>query len=429
MMKWCSVKAEMIADPSRPSMSLATTLQLVDSICQAVTNPETVLKFNAKPPGLTAAPKNGRITMLLEISQRFPQLIEAMRLLAGHSCLTLLNAQVKYESMMRSPAVQELHQAFFSGKGAAKGKGQNRKGQGRGHSAAEQESQLLAHPDHATHHHPALRLPSETVGSGLPAGGFRLAHTSVHQLLSSPTSPSLKSGRIAWTSGSSLLSSPTALQPTWEGTAGAEVANSSQRSESRGHKREAQVVLQPMREDRNRKQVSELREQLANVQRQVSWLTEKLLPVGERTPPPDWQDPRLHQMPVNLAEQAVQGMHKQREQDAAATAVLSFQAQQLARKWEVGRQLSSPAALHTDQKKAVADSSGQEKMDTLAAGTQKENEEIARRKKEREEQKEAAKEKVKSFEIAQDQKRQRMEADRLKPTRQISIFLTARHMS
>ena len=72
MMKWCSDRAEMIADPSRPSMSLATTLQLVDCICQAVTNPETVLKFNAKPPGLTAAPKNGCITMLLEISQRFP---------------------------------------------------------------------------------------------------------------------------------------------------------------------------------------------------------------------------------------------------------------------------------------------------------------------------------------------------------------------
>ena len=82
-------------------------------------------------------------------------------MLAGHSCLTLLNAQVKYESMMRSPAVQELQQAFFSGKGAAKGGGKNRKGQGKGRSAAVKEAQMLAHPDPATNHHHALRLPRQ----------------------------------------------------------------------------------------------------------------------------------------------------------------------------------------------------------------------------------------------------------------------------
>ena len=158
MMMWCSDRAEMIADPSRPSMFLATTLQLVDSICQAVTNPETVLKFNAKPPGLTAAPKNGRITMLLEISQRFPPLIEAMRMLAGHSCLTLLNAQVKYESMMRSSSSRPFSQARVQPREGATGKGQ-----GKGRSAAVKEAQMLAHPDPATNHHHALRLPSETV--------------------------------------------------------------------------------------------------------------------------------------------------------------------------------------------------------------------------------------------------------------------------
>ncbi|CAE7947824.1 ftsH [Symbiodinium sp. KB8] len=125
--RWNSEQHKMEIDDLRTPISMQDTKTLILEVLQDLEDMTTVLKFNAKP-GLTDQPRNGRVVLMLEISHFAPRLHQNVLKLCGHGVLTLIAAQIKPETLQRSPMAQELQRLVYPAKGQGKGKGNNPSG-------------------------------------------------------------------------------------------------------------------------------------------------------------------------------------------------------------------------------------------------------------------------------------------------------------
>ena len=153
------------------------------------------------------------------------------------------------------------------------------------------------------------------------------------------------------------------------------------------------------RRQKERQQVSELRESVQNCWRQVMWLTESLLPAEQRFPPDTWEPgagkpaapavsaptleevaravsaPTPEEVAASTKEAAVQGAREGARQAAAAAMAAAFAAQQKRKieKMEEEERRRRAVAFH-----------GSERNADLAEGTRRENAMLRRAKASRE---------------------------------------------
>ncbi|CAE7552082.1 pol [Symbiodinium natans] len=108
--KWSPALQRLVKDEQRTPMDFDRTVELLAKLKAGFQEPVTLLRCHATR-AITENMTKPTTVFLIEVSLRgakADELYDCVRLLCGHSALSLIGAQLRPEGMKRSPACQEL---------------------------------------------------------------------------------------------------------------------------------------------------------------------------------------------------------------------------------------------------------------------------------------------------------------------------------